>query len=750
MVLSVLLLGAGVLFTGAVAAEESTLEGMEGNGTEADPYVITDVEELQAMNEDRYGHYVLSGDISAEETAAWGRGTGFKPVGDQSSPFHGSLDGKNHTIEGLTIDRATAGDVGLFGVIEGSVHHLQFEAADIHGGNDAGVIAGENFGEISSVYAVGTVEGSRTGGLVGVMIGGRIEDSGADVTVTGDGYAGGVVGSLRNGEVVSVYATGDVEGSDAGGLAGQVSRQGGELRLAYATGDVRGDRIAGSLNGRNYGPTSLVFATGEVTGGETSGLVGRNDADYIQNHGTVTYGYWDVDTTGQTATDSYDDIGVPLTNEEITGAESKDNLDGFNFEHFWVATDDYPVFDWQVEDVSVTVTEPSVQEGHQTDVTVTLTLDDGSTVTASETADYETDDLAAVDAGVVEAHEQGTTEITATVAGHSDTAKLEITEPPNIELEDASLEALAVVNGTESEATATYANDGGPGGHTAELTVDGETIATERVWLGADDETMVTFEWTPDGDAGTEYDVAVDETDLGTLTVVDAETVSLESLSAPDQISPGTPYEVTVDLATDRDEPVRTSVSYEFGTEHSVTESVVIEPSDSTVGFEHVHDATPGVSLPHTVALEGETFETISEVVEPPTFEITDVDVPEEVPIDETFELAVSVENTGDLDGTQSIAVEGADAELANEELTVGTNTTETVSATVTESVAGDYEYTVSSADDERTVSVAIEGDDDGSESSATENSDGSDGVPGFGPIAALVTLSLVAPLVRR
>lgn len=764
ILLSVILLSVGFLFVGSATAEDSTLEETDGKGTEEDPYVISDIDELQAMNEDRYGHYVLGGDISAEEAAAWGRGTGFEPVGDQSNPFHGSLDGQNHTIEGLTIDRATTGDVGLFGALKGSVHHLEFEKADIHGRNDAGVIAGESSGEISSVYAAGTVEGSRTGGLVGATIGGSIEDSGADVTVTGDRYAGGVVGELRNGEVVSVYATGDVEGSVAGGLAGEVSRRGGELRLAYATGDVRGERIAGALNGRNYGPTSLVFATGEVTGGDTSGLVGYNDADYIQNHGTVTHGYWDADTTGQTAADSYDDIGVPLTNEEITGTESRDNLDGFNFDHFWVATDGYPVFDWQIEDVSVTAAEPSVTEGHRTDLTVTLTLDDGSTVTASETADYETDDLAAVDAGVVEAHKRGTTEITATVAGHSDTAKLEITEPPNIELEDASLAAPAVVNGTESEATATYANDGGPGGHTIELTVDGEPIATERIWLGADDETTVTFEWAPVGDAGTEYDVSVDETDLGPLTVVDAETVSLESLSAPERIGPGTPYEVTADFATDRDEPVRTSVSYELDTEYSATASVVIEPAGSTVDFEHAHDAAPGVSLPHTVTLEGETIEEISEIAEPPTFEITDVAVPAEVSVDGEFELTVTVENTGELDGTQSIAVEDADGELVNEDLTVDANATETVSATVTESAAGDHEYAISSDDDERTVSVSIEADDDGSESSDTGTSDGggsddengdgaddgSDGLPGFGPVAALIAVSLVALLVRR
>jgi hypothetical protein len=41
--------------SGSVAAQESTLGQMEGSGTAEDPYVITTVDELQAMDDDRLG-----------------------------------------------------------------------------------------------------------------------------------------------------------------------------------------------------------------------------------------------------------------------------------------------------------------------------------------------------------------------------------------------------------------------------------------------------------------------------------------------------------------------------------------------------------------------------------------------------------------------------------------------------------------------------------------------------------------------
>jgi filamentous hemagglutinin family protein len=49
--------------------------------------------DLQGINGDLTGRYVLGGDIDASATAAWNNGEGFAPLGDATTPFTGRLDG---------------------------------------------------------------------------------------------------------------------------------------------------------------------------------------------------------------------------------------------------------------------------------------------------------------------------------------------------------------------------------------------------------------------------------------------------------------------------------------------------------------------------------------------------------------------------------------------------------------------------------------------------------------------------------
>lgn len=47
-----------------------------GSGTEADPYQITTVEQLQEMNDELDAHYILMNDIDASDTENWNGGAG--------------------------------------------------------------------------------------------------------------------------------------------------------------------------------------------------------------------------------------------------------------------------------------------------------------------------------------------------------------------------------------------------------------------------------------------------------------------------------------------------------------------------------------------------------------------------------------------------------------------------------------------------------------------------------------------------
>ena len=69
-----------------------------GSGSVDDPYVISNVEELQAIQDDLAAHYVLGNDIDASGTALWNNGSGFAPIGPPADPFTGVLDGRGHAV----------------------------------------------------------------------------------------------------------------------------------------------------------------------------------------------------------------------------------------------------------------------------------------------------------------------------------------------------------------------------------------------------------------------------------------------------------------------------------------------------------------------------------------------------------------------------------------------------------------------------------------------------------------------------
>lgn len=112
-----------------------------GSGTQADPYVITTAEELDAVRNDLDGYYKLGNDIDLSETdyaGAWTPIGAFVADGDSSEipdanyAFNGTFDGKDYTISGLTVEGTAC--VGLFGVVaNGTVKDLNIEDATVSG-----------------------------------------------------------------------------------------------------------------------------------------------------------------------------------------------------------------------------------------------------------------------------------------------------------------------------------------------------------------------------------------------------------------------------------------------------------------------------------------------------------------------------------------------------------------------------------------------------------------------------------------
>ncbi len=204
-------------------------------------YEIRTLNELQAVNDDLDGHYILMNDIDASETASWNGGKGFVPIGSYTARFEGVFDGNNKKITGLTINRPDRNFVGLFGKISNStIKNLGME----------------NF------------------------------------TIVGYHYCGGLVGSQEGGFISNCYSSGSVSGYwYCGGLVG---RQEGFIGNCYSTGRVRAESYCGGLVGEPKGFVSGCYYDTEING-QSITLAGtpKTTAEMKQR---ATFAGWDFAT----------------------------------------------------------------------------------------------------------------------------------------------------------------------------------------------------------------------------------------------------------------------------------------------------------------------------------------------------------------------------------------------------------------------------------------------------------------------
>lgn len=273
-----------------------------GEGTADNPYEVSNLNQLQCVNQDLDAHYEQVSDIDASETEGWNDGRGFLPIGSGTldDVFNGTYDGAGYTITNLTIDRRVSAMersehilvgqdedgriVGLFGTIgpHAEVTNVSTVNADVVGVTFVGTLAGRNRGTVSRSHATGDVEGADfVGGLVGLSIG----KSPASVPVIERSYSlVNVSGSVAVGGLSSENAAS--EGSNA------------IIRESYAAGEVNGEDVGG-----------LAAAGG----------------------GSTVNSYWDVNATGQNSSVG----GTGLTTEQMTGETARGNMTGFDFESTW-------------------------------------------------------------------------------------------------------------------------------------------------------------------------------------------------------------------------------------------------------------------------------------------------------------------------------------------------------------------------------------------------------------------------------
>lgn len=281
----------------AVVPGNVSAEFAGGSGTLEDPYQISDVYQLQNIDTDLSGHYILVNDIDASDTSTWNGGAGFDPIGDgYSNPFTGTFDGNGYTIDGLYIYRPGISYVGLFSYIQSAtIQNTLLEDIDVTGNNNVGGLVGcSQSASISYSSAAGNMRGSWTvGGLVGRSVQSSITNSHATGTASGSySMIGGLVGLNYIGSISETHARCSVSGVDfLGGLVGYNEGH-ATISNSHATGSVTGLGYytfkAGGLVGFNgyYSTISNSYAKGSVSStGYNSyylgGLVGLNEKSMI-------------------------------------------------------------------------------------------------------------------------------------------------------------------------------------------------------------------------------------------------------------------------------------------------------------------------------------------------------------------------------------------------------------------------------------------------------------------------------------
>ncbi|GIF64292.1 hypothetical protein Ais01nite_23270 [Asanoa ishikariensis] len=187
-------------------------EGIAGNGTAADPYLIKTAADLPKIANDPAGVYQLTADLDLT-------GTAMSQIGRLVS-FTGVFDGAGHTIRGYTAP-ADEG-VGLFADNHGTIRDLAVDAAINAAKITAGIVADVNHGTIERVRTSGSITATeRVGGIVGDHYG-TVRDSYSTAAVRATNvYSGGLVGIAFGGSTTeNAYAGGAViaDGRNAGGV----------------------------------------------------------------------------------------------------------------------------------------------------------------------------------------------------------------------------------------------------------------------------------------------------------------------------------------------------------------------------------------------------------------------------------------------------------------------------------------------------------------------------------------------------
>ena len=314
---------------------------------------IRDWYDLDSVRDNLDGNCLLMNDLDSA-TAGYAElasstandGMGWEPIGTYSDGFTGSFIGQGYEIRDLFINRPDQDYVGLFALVfwihpienVGAIENVGVVSANVTGHSQVGALVGDNRGIVNNSYSTGGVTNGHTyiGGLVGYSDGGVVSSSNSAGNVSGFRYVGGLVGGItgtqnvREGTVMNCYSTSSVTSyTRTAGLVASIVAD-GNVTGCYFAGSVNGTRWVAGLVAENCGGTvSDSYSMGNVTGRDYSGYVGGAVGVNVwggtisncyssgpvngktpvgglvgeNSDGTVNSSVWDIQTSGQSASD---------------------------------------------------------------------------------------------------------------------------------------------------------------------------------------------------------------------------------------------------------------------------------------------------------------------------------------------------------------------------------------------------------------------------------------------------------------
>ncbi len=358
-----------------------------GDGSATTPFLVQTAAHLDNVRyfSDKQFFQIMNIDLGV---SPYNTGTGWVPIGNNSTPFTGVYNGNNYNISKLMISRPTDDLQGLFGDISvAQILNVKLQNPVVTGKKDVGALVGritntttgldefspavknchaynvtisgaENVGgligsnnstsmatKVSLISNSSVVQGSinGTGSYIGGLVGYNyfyakiLQCFAYNLTVDGGSSVGGLAGcSAYPGIVEQSYAFITVSGTDnVGGLVGLATPE-GKIRNSYAVGTVSGYQNVGGLVGVSD-PSSVEssYSACSVSGNiSVGGLIGSG--------GTLTPSFYDKDASGRSDSGK----GTPLSTSMMTKSTQ---FTDFDFATIWKIVEDisYPHLQWQ-------------------------------------------------------------------------------------------------------------------------------------------------------------------------------------------------------------------------------------------------------------------------------------------------------------------------------------------------------------------------------------------------------------------